>query len=139
MEKIKEIEKLAIEAIRKSGNLVLNNLNKSKSVKFKGERDYITNSDIESEQIIIQTIKKNFPYHNFYSEESTIDNNSDSTWIIDPLCSTNNFVYGLPMFGIAVGLKYKSDIIFGTIYLVMQMLEYSIKQKIATLLLELLL
>lgn len=79
--------------------------------------DFQTKADLESEQAILEILKKDFPEFNIISEEiGEINNNSDYTFYIDPLDGTNNFVIGLPNFSVSIGLFYKEEIIAGVIY-----------------------
>ena len=58
--------------------------------------DLLTNADKESEKHIIDQIQKYFPSHSILSEEQQeINNNSEYTWVIDPLDGTTNFVHQL--------------------------------------------
>jgi len=79
--------------------------------------DLVTIIDIESEKYIISQIKTNFPSHNILSEESNpVENNSDYTWVIDPLDGTVNFAHKLPIFCVSIALKYKNEGVLGVIY-----------------------
>lgn len=82
----------------------------------KGHNDFATEVDKESEQIIIDTIKKSYPSHNFICEESgTEDNHSDCTWIIDPIDGTTNFMHGHPQYCISIAFKEGDKITCGII------------------------
>ena len=108
----------AIRAITKAGKLLKEDFYTMEFAVLKSRKDFITKFDLESEELILKIIKKSFPEHNIISEESGFeDNGSDYTWIIDPLCSTNNFVYGLFLYGIAIALVFKSKPLLGTIYI----------------------
>jgi len=114
MYKIKEV---AIEAAKEAGKILVDGF-KNSGYRLKKERDYVTDADMASEKKIIEIIKKNFPDHSILGEENGLeDNKSEYLWIIDPLCSTNNFVFGLPLFGLAIALTFKKKTIFGLIYL----------------------
>jgi len=79
--------------------------------------DLRTKADVESEEAIVAALQKAFPEFNIYAEESgQIDNNSDYTFVVDPLDGTNNFVLGIPDFAISVGLLRGSDPVLGVIY-----------------------
>lgn len=38
------------------------------------------------------------------------------TWIIDPIDGTTNFVHGLPIIGISVGLAINKEVVVGVVY-----------------------
>src|ERR1017187_5156523 len=74
--------------------------------KKEGKNNYVTELDRKSEQIIVDTIKKAFPGHNILAEEmGAEDNQSDYTWIIDPIDGTTNFIHGHPQYCISIALK----------------------------------
>ena len=111
-----------LEAIKdvvvEAGGLLKKSFSFQAPAELKAERDFLTGLDLESERIITKRIIDKYPEHNIFSEESgVIDNKADYTWIIDPLCSTNNFVYGIPLYGIAVALVLEGKVILGVICL----------------------
>ena len=87
-------------------------------VSKKGPNDFVTNSDIKTEQIIIDELKKAKPNYSILSEEKGIENNKDenNTWIIDPIDGTINYLHGIPHFAISIALKSYDQIIAGLIY-----------------------
>ncbi|PIP87347.1 hypothetical protein COW81_00710 [Candidatus Campbellbacteria bacterium CG22_combo_CG10-13_8_21_14_all_36_13] len=61
--------------------------------------DVLSKADIDSENLIIKTIKKALPEINILSEEAGfIDNNSEDTIVVDPLDGSSNFLLGIPHF-----------------------------------------
>jgi len=109
---IKACEKASKVLIRDFGEI--ENLQVSK----KGPRDFVTNSDLRVEKIIIQELKKARPNYSFLSEEGGMEENKDkkNTWIIDPIDGTVNFLHGIPHFAISIGLQSNNEIISGLIY-----------------------
>ena len=87
-------------------------------VSKKGPADFVTNSDLKAEQIIIEELKKAKPNYSIISEENGIENNKDknNTWIIDPIDGTINFLHGIPHFAISIALKSNNEIISGMIF-----------------------
>ena len=72
-------------------------------VEKKGSTDYVTEVDRRVEQIIFEDIKSYYPEHNFLGEESGEEiNNSNVTWILDPIDGTTNFVKGFPHYCISL-------------------------------------
>ena len=76
-------------------------------VSKKGPLDFVTNSDIKVEKIIIEELKKARPNYSIVSEENGTEINKDqnNTWIIDPIDGTINFLHGIPHFAISIALK----------------------------------
>ena len=87
-------------------------------VSKKGPSDFVTNSDLKAEKIIIEELKKAKPSYSLISEENGVEKNKDSnhTWIIDPIDGTINYLHGIPHFAISLALKYKNEIISGVIF-----------------------
>ena len=109
---IKASEKASKILIRDFGEL------EKLQVSKKGPKDFVTNSDIRVEKIIIEELKKARPNYSIISEEKGIENNKDkkNTWIIDPIDGTINFLHGIPHFAISIALKFKDEIISGLIF-----------------------
>ena len=87
-------------------------------VSKKGPTDFVTNSDLKAEKIIIDELKKARPNYSIISEEHGIENNKDAnnTWIIDPIDGTVNFLHGVPHFAISIALRTNNEIVSGLIY-----------------------
>ena len=87
-------------------------------VSKKGPGDFVTNSDLKTEKIIIDELKKAKPNYSIISEENGIEINKDkdNTWIIDPIDGTINFLHGIPHFAISIALKSNNEIISGLIF-----------------------
>ncbi len=82
-----------------------------------GVNNYVTELDKKSEQIIIDTIKKAYPDHNILSEEiGSMNNNSDFTWIIDPIDGTTNFIHGHPEYSISIAFRQGDRITHGIVF-----------------------
>ena len=109
---IKASEKASKILIRDFGEI--ENLQVSK----KGPKDFVTNSDLKTEKIIIEELKKARPNYSVLSEENGYSENKDlkNTWIIDPIDGTVNFLHGIPHFAISIALKTNNEIVSGLIY-----------------------
>ena len=84
------------------------------SVESKGANDFVTKVDRNSEERIIEGIRKRYPNHSFFGEEyGLIEGNGEGTdfvWVIDPLDGTTNFIHGIPHFAISIALKVKGQL-----------------------------
>ena len=109
---IKASEKASKVLIRDFGEI------EKLQVSKKGPSDFVTNSDLKVEKIIIEELKKAKPNYSIISEEKGIENNKDrnNTWIIDPVDGTINFLHGVPHFAISIALKSYDEIISGLIF-----------------------
>ena len=109
----------AIRAAQLAGQIILDNFGKisKKDIDQKIASDFVTRVDTESEQIIIKTIKDEFPDHHFLAEESLKEAETDAyRWIIDPLDGTTNYIHQYPFFSLSIALEYKKEIISGVVY-----------------------
>ena len=109
---IKASEKASKVLIRDFGEL------EKLQVSKKGPKDFVTNSDIKAEKIIIEELKKARPNYSIISEENGIEKNKDksNTWIIDPIDGTINFLHGIPHFAISIALQFNNEIVSGLIF-----------------------
>ncbi len=109
---IKACEKASKVLIRDFGEI------EKLQVSKKGPSDFVTNSDLRTEKIIIEELKKAKPNYSILSEENGIENNRDkkNTWIIDPIDGTVNFLHGIPHFAISIALKSNHEIVSGLIF-----------------------
>ncbi len=109
---IKACEKVSKILIRDFGEI------EKLQVSKKGPKDFVTNSDIKTEKVIIEELKKARPNYSIISEENGIENNKDlkNTWIIDPIDGTINFLHGIPHFAISIALRSNNEIVSGLIY-----------------------
>ena len=109
---IKACEKAAKTLIRDFGEV------EKLQVSKKGPTDFVTNSDIKVEKIIIDELKKARPSYSFITEENGRIKNKDlnNNWVIDPIDGTVNFLHGIPHFAISIALQSNNEIVSGVIY-----------------------
>ena len=109
-----------IQAGEKASKLLIRDFGEIEKLQVskKGPSDFVTNSDLKTEKIIIEELKKAKPHYSIISEENGIEDNKDknNTWIIDPIDGTVNFLHGIPHFAISIALKSKEEIISGIIF-----------------------
>lgn len=113
---------ILITALMTSGKILLKYFNKPLEIKQKeSQSSIVTEADLESEKIIIDLIRNAYPDHNIISEEAGfISNNSEFTWVIDPLDGTSNFASGIPWFGVLITLFKQDSPIMAGAYLPVQ-------------------
>lgn len=101
-----------------AGNIHMKYFGKIHEVDFKAnEFDIVTQTDKESEKLIIEHIRTNFPEHSILAEESgKADKESDYLWIIDPLDGTVNYSHNFPHFAVSIALYYKGKPLIGVVY-----------------------
>ena len=111
---------IMIKASEKASKILIRDFGEIEKLQVskKGPSDFVTNSDLKAEKIIIEELKKARPNYSIISEESGIENNKDkdNTWIIDPIDGTVNFLHGVPHFAISIALKSNDEIVSGLIF-----------------------
>ena len=111
---------IMIKASEKASKILIRDFGEIEKlqVKKKGPADFVTNSDIKTEKIIIEELKKAKPNYSIISEENGIKKNKDqnNTWVIDPIDGTINFLHGIPHFAISIALKSYGEIVSGLIF-----------------------
>lgn len=87
-------------------------------VSVKGPGDFVSAADHKAEKILFEELSRARPGYGFVMEESgTIEGTDKShTWYIDPLDGTTNFLHGLPIFAISVGLAREGQLVAGLVY-----------------------
>jgi myo-inositol-1(or 4)-monophosphatase len=115
--KFSKYTQTALAAAQAGAKVLMRYYGKNFNVEYKGETDPVSQADKEAQKAIIKVIKNIFPGHGILAEEDGVnDIKNDFCWIIDPLDGTVNFVHGVPVFCVSVGLKRGKEIISGVIY-----------------------
>lgn len=115
-EDISIIKNIAISA----GNKICEIKYKSeKKVRYKKDATPVTIADIESNKIILDNLKKNFPAIPIISEESNniIHLNENYYFLVDPLDGTKEFIKGSEEYTVNIALMKKNKPILGIIYI----------------------
>jgi len=111
---------IMIKAAEKASKILIRDFGEIEKLQVskKGPTDFVTNSDLRAEKIIIQELKKARPHYSIISEESGIEINKDkkNTWIIDPIDGTINFLHGMPHFAISLALRLNDEVVSGLIF-----------------------
>ena len=116
MKETQDFLELAKKASLSAGDLIMRKFGKREGIRSKSDRDLVTDADTQAEKLIISMIKKEHPDHSILAEESGESfGESGFTWVIDPLDGTNNFAYGIPLFGVAISLLKGKEPVLGVI------------------------
>ncbi|KAM7445964.1 Inositol monophosphatase 1 [Porites harrisoni] len=112
----------AVRIARNAGEVVRVAFHKEKNIDTKScGTDLVTETDKQVEELIIGSLKKEFPSHSFIGEETVSAGGSCSltnnpTWIIDPIDGTTNFVHRFPYVAVCIGLAINKKVEIGVIY-----------------------
>lgn len=85
---------------------------------LKPDQSLVTNIDRAVEDLIRREISERFPDDAFYGEECGGDPfASERLWIVDPVDGTTNMVFGLPVWGVSIGLAVRGEPALGVFHL----------------------
>jgi myo-inositol-1(or 4)-monophosphatase len=109
---------IAVKAARRAGDLIVRSIPKLDSIKIdsKGRNDFVTDIDRAAEADIIATVRRSYPDHAFLGEESGRSGTGETTWIIDPLDGTTNFLHGFPQYAVSIGVEQKGRLQHAVVY-----------------------
>jgi myo-inositol-1(or 4)-monophosphatase len=86
---------------------------------FKGQHDYLTETDTAVEQLVRARVAAAFPNDSFLGEESAASlpaTLSRDIWVVDPIDGTANFARGIPHFCISIAFVRDGTIEIGVVY-----------------------
>ncbi|MFH0927217.1 MAG: inositol monophosphatase family protein [Candidatus Micrarchaeota archaeon] len=110
------MEKFLLEMLAESSELLLK-MQGEATVSKKNWHDLVTGADFASQKLIVSKILGKFPGHTIFAEEGMdkADLYADDCWVIDPLDGTNNYAYGLPLWGVSIAYAKKGELQAGGI------------------------
>ena len=77
--------------------------------------DFVTNADLKSEKILLETLQYYYPNATYITEETGIIKGNEETIVIDPIDGTTNFIHGIPFVSIVIGRIINGEITDGII------------------------
>ena len=115
-----QVEKQVIELCVEVGNFIRKeneNFDRSKIEQKGSFSNLVSYVDKEAERRLVGALEKILPGSGFIGEEGTeTKGTNEYRWIIDPLDGTTNFLHGLPIFAISIGLLRKDKTVLGIVY-----------------------
>jgi myo-inositol-1(or 4)-monophosphatase len=87
-------------------------------VSLKGPGNFVSAADHRAEKVLIAELQKARPGYGFLTEETGEIAGTDPAhrWIVDPLDGTTNFLHGIPIFAVSLGLERDGQMVAGVIY-----------------------
>lgn len=115
----KELTLATCEIARKAGQFMAEErktFNDSK-IESKGLHDLVSYVDKASEKQIIEQLSVLLPESGFIAEEGTADKKGERfNWVIDPLDGTTNYIQGVPVYCVSIGLLDGDQLVAGVVY-----------------------
>ncbi len=105
-----ELLQHSVAAAKRSGEILLSYLGRLRETQIgtkSSSRDLVTEADVSSERQLVETLRRLNPDFAIEAEEEVCDAPAEEgtpRWFLDPLDGTVNFVHGLPMFAVSMGL-----------------------------------
>jgi myo-inositol-1(or 4)-monophosphatase len=113
---LESIKYVGLSAAFSGAGVLMKYYGNTLDIRKKGEIDLVTQADIESETIIIETLKQSFPDHAVLAEESGLNTGVEKCrWIIDPLDGTTNFTHQIGFFAVSIAFEYNEEVVFGVV------------------------
>lgn len=120
---------VAIAAARAAGSHLLSRVGAEPIATKLDAADLVTAVDKECEEIIGSHIREAFPSHALLGEESvepgidaamtelaTLQQRSEWLWIVDPIDGTTNFVSGMPLSAVSIGITRAGERMGAVVY-----------------------
>jgi len=86
------------------------------SVESKKDASPVTIADREAEELMRESIMRNYPGHGILGEEfGSINQDAEHQWILDPIDGTKSFICGAVTFGTLIALVKNNQPILGVI------------------------
>lgn len=102
---------------REAGSLLMEQFHRRVKIEYKGGADLVTIADRQSEALILERIRRDFPNHDVMGEEGTrIETGSDYKWYVDPLDGTTNFAHSYPVFCVSLAVEHRGERVAGAVY-----------------------
>src|SRR5574341_302553 len=110
---LERFQQTAHTAAWRAGQVIREMNDQPREVRYKGPRDLVTDTDTAAQKVAIEIISQRHPDHRIIGEEDP--NNplahlletgplKGPVWFIDPVDGTTNYVNGLPLVSVSVGL-----------------------------------
>lgn len=118
----REIEAAAAQMAQGAGELLAGFFGRQISVEYKDkeERDPVTQADKNCQEYLVKEINRRFPGHAILGEEDADSSEEpcpDFVWVLDPLDGTTNFLNGLPVYAVSIGVLYRGSLLAGALYI----------------------
>jgi myo-inositol-1(or 4)-monophosphatase len=87
-------------------------------VSLKGPGNFVSAADHRAEQVLVAELRKARPAWSILTEEQGELPGTDQSnrFIVDPLDGTTNFLHGIPLFTISIGVERAGELVAGVIY-----------------------
>jgi myo-inositol-1(or 4)-monophosphatase len=113
---LSELTASVVEIVRRAGDLALSVIG-DVTGELKDDLTFVTEADKKVERFLQSELLALTPGIGFWGEEYGQHGDQELTWIVDPIDGTNNFLFGIPLWGISAGLAENGESILGVFHL----------------------
>ena len=115
---LKELLDFGVSAAREAGEVTLRYFKRKFETRLKGKDNFVTQADIEAEELLRRRIAERYPGDAIVGEEGGESAGSTGRrWILDPIDGTYSFVHGVPFYGVLLGVEVEGEPAVGVINL----------------------
>lgn len=105
---------LARELADVADEISLRYFSRNPETSTKQDGTLITIADQQIEEELRKRIRERFPNHAVFGEENGLEGDPGGpVWILDPIDGTNNYAWGIPIYGTLIGLRVEGRTIVG--------------------------
>lgn len=104
---------VAHDAMDKAVSLLMRS--RAGEVQTKGDRDLVTEVEVAIEHLVRDHLAKHTPDIGFLGEETGAAGDPSVYWVLDPVDGTANFVHGVPLCAVVLGLVHAGQPVLGVI------------------------
>ena len=106
------------KAVRKAGRRLSRDFGEIENLQIQSKNigDFVTDADLKTEQILLDTLQYYYPKSTYISEEKGKIDGNDEIIVIDPIDGTTNFIHGIPLIGIVISKIVDNEITDGVIF-----------------------
>src|SRR5688572_2555151 len=111
---------IATRAAFRGGRTAVARLDSPGYLRWKGQRDVVTEATLEVQEQIVSVLQKECPGDAILAEEGPEDEplavDAARLWVIDPICGSLNFAQSIPFFAVSVALRVNGLLRVGAVY-----------------------
>ncbi len=108
------------EIIKKAGAMTLEYRQRlgeiSINYKTQSKKDVVTEADVAVEKYLVGEIKKRYPDHGIFGEESGVHEGNEFRWVIDPIDGTMSFCREQAYYSVSIAVEKAGQTVLGAVY-----------------------
>lgn len=116
----KDALEIATRAAMHAGRLARARLGDPEYLKWKGQRDVVSGSVIDVQDLIVSALRSACPGDAILAEEGPEDEplqvDAERLWIVDPICGSLNYVHEIPFFAVSIALRVEGQLRLGVVH-----------------------